>query len=320
MSPLYTADACISRLHTAIDAGSAESEKYWLTPLFDRNFFMRTRCIADSSVEGQRGAASLRGRFGNLPFSSAILCNHHPLKVQQLQEQNFSLPLWAAQPVSGTFTSNDPFDRILADLTRQCRSCTEVQEITGTHALLAALDTQEAFDRAPPLSQYTARLVHSIQPAKSCTTFTQYALMHWYWSIWRWMLDPGPNSYYEMPAHGRPTPYQLFFPHPHVFEFLAQPNLRDLMCQKENPDVRWLSEGAATIQCEWLRSLDEAFSVNPTTGEIELSLAAKVSRNKNVDKLFSKCMQEHIERPGVWSFGPTIRLYLQNADLHLTVR
>lgn len=268
----------MKRLRAKVDEAVQQSEKRWLSALFDRDFYMRARHITRDIVEAFPTEASIVGvRFGNLPFSSALRCNQYPSEIQQLQEGNLFLPLWAMRPIGATASSIDPFERIYTALKCLGTNGIAVEDICGTHAMLGALDHREVYERAPPLSQQIARIVHSIQAAKRETTFTQYALMHWYWSIWRWMLDPRPATYCEIPRHGRPTPYQLFRPHPRVFDFLAQPNLRDLMCQKDEPDVRWLSEGAATIRCEWPRPLHEALSVNAITGEIELSTDAKVS-------------------------------------------
>ena len=51
----------------------------------------------------------------------------------------------------------------------------------------------------------------------------------------------------EVATRARPSPYQLFVPHPRVFDLVIQPSLRDLMCQAEYPDVRWIPEGATTM-------------------------------------------------------------------------
>lgn len=93
---------------------------------------------------------------------------------------------------------------------------------------------------------------------------------------WRALTDRRPETYRDIPALGRPTPYQLFNPHPRVFDFLVVPALRDLMCGKQNPDVRWLSEGIATIVCEWNAPVEDALAFNDITGELDLTIAARV--------------------------------------------
>jgi hypothetical protein len=180
--------------------------------------------------------------------------------------------------IHGDLFPSDPFEAIFADLSSRIANGVPATEICGQHPIMSALDDQTAFDRAPLLSQQIARIVHDIRADHGKTTFTHYALMHWYWSLWRWMLDPRPETYEAIPAHARPTPYQLFVPHPRVFDMLAAPNLRDLMCRQENPDVRWLSEGAATIECEWDHDLSAALSGNEETNELEFSVLAQVSR------------------------------------------
>lgn len=240
---------------------------------------MRIQHIPVQPVARQQSHASATGiYFGNLPFSSAIKCNRHSPEVQGTQEHNLFVPSWAMQPVIGFTDTADPFEAIFAELTSHVVNGMNIHDLCGDHAFLGALDDAETFHRAPILSQQIARIVHSIRAGHGSTTFTHYALMHWYWSLWRWMLFPWPDTYCDIPSHARPTPYQLFVPHPRVFDFLAQPNLRDLMCQAGQPDVRWLSEGAATIQCEWEGGLSSALSKNGITNELELNPLAKVRK------------------------------------------
>lgn len=85
-----------------------------------------------------------------------------------------------------------------------------------------------------------------------------------------------PETYRCIPAPGRPTPSQLFNPHPRVFDFLMAPVLRDLMCTAQDPDVRWLSEGAATIECGWPSQVEDALAINDITGELDFTMAARV--------------------------------------------
>lgn len=223
---------------------------------------------------------SLHGsRFRNLPFSSAIKCNGYPESIQQMQERNFSVPTWAMEPLSANTDTHDPFHALFADLLSYVTRGIHIDALCGTHAYVGALDDEAAFSRAPLLSQTIARIVHGIRGGERETTFTHYALMHWYWALWRWMLYPQLATYLDIPDHARPTPYQLFVPHPRVFDLLAQPNLRDMMCQQSNPDVRWLSEGAATIRCDWPTMTSEVIAIDRITGELAFSPAAAVCQS-----------------------------------------
>lgn len=301
------------------------SEKDWLTSLFSQDHFMRVRSIAQQSspLQGAVQGFGVDKRFGNLPFSSALRCNQYPVGVQNLQERNLFVPAWAMQTVHGTTGSADPFEAIFADLTSRIAAGAAVEDICGPHAFLGALDEQEIFERAPLLSQQIARIVHSVRDGRPTTTFTHYALMHWYWALWRWMLNPSAETYCNIPAHGRPTLYQLFVPHPRVFDFLVQPNVRDLMCQQTEPDVRWLSEGAATIECDWAQPLQAALCRNTVTGEIDFSADAQVrksSLSEDEKQNVTDIEKAHIATAGVWSFGPTIRPFLENSDVYVRIR
>ena len=217
-------------------------DRGWLGGLFDRNHFMRIGKMGIDSFPGHapHGIPSdeLGIRFGNLPFSSAVKCNQYPADIQQTQERNLFLPAWAMRPVAEGTGTLDPFEALFTDLESHIARGVSVEDLCGTHAFLGALDDEVAFSRAPLLSQQIASIIHDFKPDYEKEAFTRYALMHWYWSLWRWMLQPGPENYREIPICGRPTPYQLFVPHPRAYDLIIQPSLRDLMCQAENPDVR----------------------------------------------------------------------------------
>lgn len=166
-------------------------DKPWLTVSFDRDIFMRVRHLSFRQAPEGAGVYAHNGsRFGNLPLSYSLRSNHYPASVQNEQERNFFLPIWAMKLMGGAVETLDPFDSIFESLENSMAAALRVEDITGSHAYLGALDSPEVFQRAPLLSQTMASIIHTIKGGEGPTTMTMYALMHWYWSIWRWMLDP----------------------------------------------------------------------------------------------------------------------------------
>lgn len=256
---------------------TGHANRSWLPPIFDRQYFMNVGRIP---LKGSESSIVTRYHpsvnFGNLPFANAIRANHYPASVQNAQGRNLHAPTWAMQTINNTMASVDPFEDVCCSLATEIASLRDATAVCGSHAWVRAVDCEDVFNRAPRLSQVVAQVVHSIKLEAEGSTFTQYAMMHWYWALWRWMLCPSKEHYRDIPELARPTPYQLFVSHPRVFDFIVRPSLRDLMCRYENPDVRWLTEGAATIECDRQLPLHQALEVNPKTGEQDLSPECKV--------------------------------------------
>jgi hypothetical protein len=133
--------------------------------------------------------------------------------------------------ITGTSAADDPFEAVLVGLADDISVGMSVYHLCGPHAFVGALDDEATFHHAPKLSQVVARIVQSIKVDEGRSTFTQYAMMYWYWALVRWMLLPTKEAYRKIPAIARPTPSQLLVAHPRVFDFLVSPKLRDLMCQ-----------------------------------------------------------------------------------------
>ncbi|KAF2764281.1 hypothetical protein EJ03DRAFT_355881 [Teratosphaeria nubilosa] len=151
--------------------------------------------------------------FGNLPFSSAIDSNHYPLEIQGMQRHSLFAPPWGALPLSDSEALEHP----LAGIFRECRAdidnAANIDEICGAHPYVAALDDPAVYDKAPKLSQMMARLVTSVKPNRDHASFTMFALMATHGALFRWMLQPSPQKYADIPEIGRPSPWQLFKRH-----------------------------------------------------------------------------------------------------------
>jgi hypothetical protein len=256
----------------------ATSLKPWLIKLFDRQYFRQMFAVHRSSrshmLPSEPGSPAY---FGNMPFSSAIAANHHPDLTQETQRLNYHAPIWARRVLNATMTQSDPFQDIMNDLQSDIASGIPVEDLCGPHPYVAALDDAATFHRAPKLSQIVARMVVSLKPAESKTTFTQYAMMYKYWALWRWLIHPTRETYADMPEFVRPIAAQFFVAHPHVFDFVITGGLRDLLIQHDDPDITWFTEAAVTIKCAWQGSSQAALCMNSLTNEVDFNPVYKVS-------------------------------------------
>lgn len=277
---------CASRMnsHTL----ESDSVDYWTTHIpayFDRNVWAcsdRTPWPLAANVEDWRrgslaAAPCLENRFGNLSFSGAILANHQSVSVQSIQQQNLSVPYWATRTLNDPFDSLDPYETAIIELTGEIRGGHDIAAICGAHAYVAALNDPQVFARAPKLSQLTAMIIQGVKCGEVHNTLTPHALMWLHWSLLKWMLMPTQESFFAIPGLIRPLPSQLFQLHSRVLDFVFPVGLREHVVQQATNDLRWITEGCATITCAWPFALEEAFFQNTATGEQDLSAACKVT-------------------------------------------
>ncbi|KAL1296874.1 hypothetical protein AAFC00_004489 [Neodothiora populina] len=252
---------------------------------------------------------NIKNSFGNLPVSSAVTANHFPEHIQSAQKDNLTVPAWAMKVVNGSWDGvygQDPMTSFLLEQQTALERGVTPDTIFGAHPYVGALSNGQIYDRAPPLSQWSARMVNSIKEPDQGLTLTRCASMYHFWYVMRWMIYPTVATYEAIPAWLRPTPSQLFKPHPMLYDFMTWPGLRDIATKDPGLQSRsrWLLELARTITCHWDQAESELLCINPATSEIDLSLAAK----------------ENVDRDDRWSVGPTIRYYLKDADMHVRIR
>ncbi|EXL92991.1 hypothetical protein NOF04DRAFT_14387 [Fusarium oxysporum II5] len=267
----------------------------------------------DSQVHEGLGDTSLRtdpsykNHFGNLALSNSIRANGYPRHIQDAQIRNIFLPSWAATTLN---TELDPGDmsNAFGDIYQQATSLLKkgepVNRVIGDHPNIAALYDQHQFDRSCLLSQWAARMVHSVK----CQgyDFTCFASMNVFWYMMRWMINPSPETYAAMPEWIRPTTNQLFTPHISMADFVLWPAFRDLVVQLPQLQERmaWLADMSMHIRCEWPYALEDALKPDPVNGTIDLTDLAK----------------EHVWSLGSWSVGPSFRNFVMNADAYLQIR
>lgn len=166
-----------------------------------------------------------------------------------------------------------------------------------------ALVNEAAFQRSSFLSQWTARLANSFgMPTLSC----RMAVMWLHWLLMRWMIHPTPATYLAIPDWYRPTPYQVFVPHPVYVDFQIWPRLRDAVIQRVDLQCQplyWYSEAATTIDCNWPGSDQDA-----------------VSYDINARMTLSAPFVHHLMDLSNWSVGPVIRKHIPDACTILQIK
>ncbi|KAH0370246.1 hypothetical protein KCU65_g2669, partial [Aureobasidium melanogenum] len=159
-----------------------------------------------------------------------------------------------------------------------------------------ALVSEPAFRRTSFLSQWTARLANSFGiQSLPC----RMAIMWLQWLLMRWIVHPIPSTYLAIPDWFRPTPYQMFVPHPIYVDFHIWPRLRDAVIQRvdlQRQPLYWYSEAAKTLDCNWHGSDQDA-----------------VSYDMNARLTLSTLFVQHLADLSNWSLGPCIRKHIPDA-------
>ncbi|KAF3052549.1 hypothetical protein E8E11_004299 [Didymella keratinophila] len=143
---------------------------------------------------------------------------------------------------------------------------------------------------------------YEISKARTNTTnnLTCIGSMYFFWYIMRWMMFPLPKHYEDLPGFARPTPYQIFVPHNHSFDFVLWPKLRDIAVQTTAMQERleWLFDYSTYVRCDWAHTVEEALCKDPIAGFDVLTDAAKA----------------HIFDLANWSTAPSLRAFVPNVD------
>jgi len=228
--------------------------------------------------------------FGNIAFSGAIRANHFPINVQNQQVDNLSVPAWAMKVMNGYWDLTNKEDSRALTVFRDEQTTALANGISadamfGLHPMVGALMDEDVFRRAPPLSQWAARMVKSIKTGTA--DLTQCVSLHHFWILMRWMICPTPATYEAIPIALRPRSEQLFTAHPMFFDFIAWPALRGRCIEDGSlqADTRWLEGMAETITVNWKERQSEFLWKNPVTGELDLAPAVKVCLMQNVRSL-----------------------------------
>ncbi|KAI5241656.1 hypothetical protein E4T42_07926 [Aureobasidium subglaciale] len=229
-----------------------------------------------------------------------------PLSPQLLGVHDLIAPAWS---VMSRYRNDNPdmMARIYLDFINEAKrlitSGVAPERLFGTLPDVEALVSELAYQRASFLSQWTARLANSFGvPLLSC----RMALMWLQWLLMRWIIHPIPETYLAIPDWYRPTPYQMFVPHPVYVDFHLWPRLRDTVIQRidlQCQSTYWYSESATTIDCNWPGGDQDAMCYD-SNGRLTLAPA----------------FVQHLMDLGNWSVGPVIRKHIPDACTVLQVK
>ena len=123
---------------TADQEAASTPLKPWLIKAFDRDYFKQVCHMYYTSrsniLPSESGSQT---SFGNMSFSSAIYANHHPESIQETQQHNYHVPIWAQRVLHVTMMQVDPFHEIMTELRKHIAGGISVEDVCGPHAYFA---------------------------------------------------------------------------------------------------------------------------------------------------------------------------------------
>jgi hypothetical protein len=173
-------------IHTSIPQEQLLGTTETVVPNFDASSsasIISEQATEDTSATSLRVHPNYRNHFNNLTLSSSIRANGYPRYIQDVQIRNIFVPNWA---VTSLNTEPDPgglddaFGDIFKKATVLLKNGEPVYRVVGDHPNIAALYDQEEFDKSCLLSQWAARMVHSVKrQGKLCLSGIAYKV---YWN------------------------------------------------------------------------------------------------------------------------------------------
>lgn len=194
------------------------------------------------------------------------------------------------------------FSNFIIEAQERLESGVDPAEIIGNNLHIGAIFDRNEFERAPMLSKWAIRVVHSIMETNY--NVTVFASTYLYWALIRWMVQPSKDHFEAIPSWLRPSPNQLFMPHPMVVDFVFWPALREYVVQFPLLQVgmSWLLDMTNTLKCDWEGTTEDALERKDGT----------VGLTKNAKDFIFKLEN--------WSIGPSFRQYIPNADIFVNIR
>jgi hypothetical protein len=278
--------------------GSVTQERH--AKILDR---YRERCqmLNDSRSGGDSITicSNLFSGVGQVPLSV-------PINMQPNSMQDLIAPAWA---IASMYRCEDPdmMSAVYIDFVNESKriiaSGVPPDRLFGAFPDVEALLSDEAFQRAPGLSKWTARLANSFGIS---SLICRMAAMWATWHLMRWLIHRTPETYLAIPDWYRPTPYQMFVPHPIYVDFLFWPRFRDVVIQRIDLQCQpkfWYSEAATTVGCNWPGKFQDAVCYD-SVGKLTLSPA----------------FIQHLMDLSNWSIGPIIRKHIPDADTVMQIK
>jgi hypothetical protein len=156
-------------IHTIIPQEQLLRTTETIIPNFDissNESIISGQATEDIPATSLRPQPNYGNHFNNLTLSSSIRANGYPRYIQDAQIRNIFVPNWA---VTSLNTEPDPgglddaFGDIFKRATGLLKKGEPVHRIAGNHPNIAALYDQEQFEKSCLLSQWAARMVHSVK-------------------------------------------------------------------------------------------------------------------------------------------------------------
>lgn len=228
--------------------------------------------------------------FGNLPFSSAVTANHFPIGEQELQLRNFRLPVWKNLP--RWESDESPVGRTYTDFIRLYKT----DAVDGHSHYVNNSSLVEAtylFRKLLSTEPYTAdSWACDFQAAFSdpITQTIRIAGVYLLGRLMRWILDPSPTTYSEIPPMMRPTLQQRMRIHLASIDLMVIPQLRNTLISDIDGHTTGFIDGAfqAGFDVSWPYSVNEALVCTGKEGSglpnrvfVSPAFAAHVSEAKN---------------------------------------
>ncbi|THW71935.1 hypothetical protein D6D19_06952 [Aureobasidium pullulans] len=229
-----------------------------------------------------------------------------PMNPQLLGMPEVTAPAWS---IMSMYRNDDPdlmsvvYVDFILESKRLIASGIPPERLFGTVPDVEVLVNEAEFVGAPVLSQWTARLANSFGIQ---SLVCRMAVMYIQWYLMRWIILQTPETYLAIPDWYRPTPYQMFVPHPIYADFHVWPRLRDAVIQRIDLQCQatyWYSEAATTIDCNWPGNVQDAMCYD---GNRKLRLAP--------------AFVKHILDLGNWTIGPVIRKHIPDACTVLQIK
>ncbi|KIX06414.1 uncharacterized protein Z518_04390 [Rhinocladiella mackenziei CBS 650.93] len=213
----------------------------------------------------------------------------YPTLARGLSEQ--SQAPWTVLPKNVPPTC--PLDGLLLNFLHSRRR--EANQESGINPLLnptypsvSSLLNPSGSHRLDPVSQLMTDIISrfpniSDLPEQAAVLFAMFMFM-------RWLINPTQENYERMPEWLRPTPAQLFTPHPVWIDHVPWPRMRDkvLAHYQDYPFENWFIPFTSDLSVNW--------PYDPVD--------CLISNSEKDDPLMNPAFERHIRRIENWSVGP----------------
>jgi len=232
---------------------------------------------------GQRTANPLQQQTTSpLRRSSA-----YPAIAPSLSDQQFQTP-WTALPKNVPPTC--PLDGLLLNFlhSRQRENTNPDNLLNPAYPSVSSLLNPSGDHRLDPLSQLMTDIISKFPniselPEQAATLFVMFVLM-------RWEINPTQENYEHIPEFFRPTPAQVFTPHPAWVDHVPWPRMRDRLVASyhEYPFENWFIPFTSDLSVNW------------PYDAVDCLLAT----SEKAEPVMNPVFERHIRRLENWSVGP----------------